>query len=82
MGDIADSYIEDMERGYEDDEYWEMYGNTSTRPRPSITCKYCKKRGFHWEKTPNGWRLFDHIGMHYCKEREANASQTSKTCIP
>lgn len=41
--------------------------NRTYRGLLAITCKYCKKQGFHWQSTPNGWRLFNNERMHYCK---------------
>jgi hypothetical protein len=72
MGDEADYLIEqgmsDWGEGLDRDGYWRLFGNTSTTPR-TIICKYCKQSGFYWETTPNGWRLFNREGMHYCKEK-------------
>lgn len=68
MGDMADYYIEDMERGCEDDEYWELYGHTSIQPRKYQTCKYCKSRGLHWQQVEGGkYRLFNGLNkLHEC----------------
>ena len=34
-------------------------------------CQYCKRSGFHWQRTPEGFRLFsDETGeKHICPER-------------
>lgn len=62
MGDMADMLIEqgiqNMLDGIEDGEgFW-------TR-----ACKYCDERDLHWRQLPEGWRLFNDLGvMHTCKE--------------
>jgi hypothetical protein len=33
-----------------------------------VKCKYCKRRGFHWEQDSSGWRLKTKSGLiHKCK---------------
>ena len=70
MGEYADLSIDEsffMEDEFDDRDY----GNSVDDCRQlnhDIKCKFCKKEGFHWRKTPNGWRLFNSEGMHFCKK--------------
>lgn len=52
---------------YDDDDYDDdedsYYG---------IACKYCGRKGFHWELLPEGYRLVGSTGLiHNCKARSA-----------
>jgi hypothetical protein len=70
MGEMADftlDYMDDEETLYD-------YGGV-------LSCRYCKRSGFHWDKTPEGrWRLVTETGkVHVCKAyRPENAKSAEK----
>jgi hypothetical protein len=71
MGEYADMTIDESLNGMEDEFDDRDYGNNENSGRfggkRNVFCRYCRKHdGFHWQLTPNGWRLFNKEGMHYC----------------
>jgi hypothetical protein len=79
MGDMADLY------DYFMDDEWDDYADEvddcsalNRKPR-IITCKYCGETGFHWQDTPNGWRLFNSEGMHACKGKKDGKQNSSES---
>lgn len=62
MGDMAD-YQKEWDY---DDDYWDLYGNTSIIPPTKQTCKYCKARNLHWVRFENKWRLFNSVNKLHC----------------
>lgn len=58
MGEIANSILEDMfTLDYEDEMEDPDWNYHIVRSR-SIQCRYCKRKGFHWEEDDEGrWRL-------------------------
>lgn len=63
MGDMADYLNEQDEDAFYD---YLSYDRT-------VTCHFCKRDGFHWEHTGDGWRLHTHTGqVHKCKNHPLN----------
>ena len=42
------------------------------------TCRYCGEKGLQWDKTPDGWRLFDSKAViHSCYGIKANKTRNA-----
>ena len=65
MGDMADYYLD---RAFE-----EEYDSPDEDYLPSVlTCKFCHKSGFHWEKIKGNWRICTRTGrIHHCRKGKA-----------
>jgi hypothetical protein len=69
MGDMADMALDHAFN------VWLEDGDEIYIPQQSRNnCKYCLEGGFHWELTPNGWRLFDEYDeMHTCRTKKTTS---------
>lgn len=73
MGEMADDLLDQIFGGSPWSDDHEFYRR---EPR-SITCRYCGKRGQHWEKDEfDNSYLADRYGVpHVCADRVADASE-------
>lgn len=70
MGDMSEM-IEDMLWMDYEEQGWDEGSE-------GITCKYCKRSGFIWNKTQAGWRLVTPKGViHTCNKHPRYAREKS-----
>lgn len=74
MGDYADMAIDDgidsWNQPDDDDLADPMDGGYFRYKKRSLTCRYCGKSGFWWQKYEGGWRMFNEDGLHSCLKRD------------
>lgn len=85
MGDMADLVIEqgmaeDDYRADHPEEFEDENCDMPPNPRRFVpklkVCRNCGKGGFHWQKAPTGWRLFDKNNqIHNCNKKFAKGGK-------